>query len=169
MLLARQRNDCELLSPSLAQQDRNALSSHFKKIKVIFDGVLEIELSFFRSQEQNLTCEWLHKEIVNKINAKLSSPSDKTTKITAVYLETSPSNIQLDYWLTLPKKSISVLQDGQVLIARKVEENRKFAVDCEEGMMEITDFKILADIGWGGVSSVYLGNLLNISFTFTIN
>lgn len=134
-----------------------ALSAHFKHLTVIFENALEIEINIFRSEEKNLTIEWLHREIVQKINNELESEPGTYKRVTQIILEASPPNILLDYYLSLPKKSVFPIHDGQVLFARRPQPKQSNTMDDDEKTPSLDDFEVLSKLGWGKSSTVYLG------------
>mgnify|MGYP000860317424 CR=1 FL=1 len=142
-----------------------ALSAHFKKVKILFEDFIEVEVTIFRSEEKNLTCDWFHREALIKINNELRNHPSEMRRVTQLNFEAVPSNIMLDYWLSLPKKSIFLLQDGQTLIAREPQSKHFTSIDDDEDKaISLDDFDILSKIGRGGFSVVYLGiNFLCLS------
>ena len=113
---------------------------------------VKVQVDFPIEEQDNLTCEWLTSEAINKLAQNNLLNLDPKHPIIA--LQTIDNSITLDYWLSCSGRSLSVLKEGTILKpfygdnAYKIE-NQKISLDY---------FHNIKLIGAGGFSKVYLGN-----------
>ena len=114
------------------------------KIEIRIKDKTIMHLKIEKAHSSKLTCEWL----LNQVKKKFSSESAPRI----VGLKAVPVSLSLDYWLSMPTKTLEVLPSQVVLepiIARAREAKRKVGLQ---------DFEICGMLGKGGYSHVYLGN-----------
>jgi hypothetical protein len=97
----------------------NLLNPHSKN-KIIYIEVLNklIYLKIERDEEENLTCGWLLCEAIRKIQEFYAGIKhhEEFDAESVVCLQTKERNFALDYWLSCFERSVSVLNDGTILI-----------------------------------------------------
>jgi len=113
------------------------------------DGT-KVDIKFEVSEQENLTCGWLLSETIRQFTKKRLPDISESNNM--VMLQTVDGIITLDYWLSDPERSVSVLKDGTIL--------KPFYgnPDCQINKQKVTinDFHLLKLIGIGGTSKVYL-------------
>ena len=128
--------------------------NNLNKTKHIFveakDGT-RIDIKFDVSEQENLTCGWLLSETIREFTKRRLPDLNNATSM--VMLETVDGIITLDYWLSDPERSVSVLKDGTVL--KPVYSDPAFQIGKQK--VTINHFHILKLLGIGGTSKVYLG------------
>lgn len=134
---------------------RNPVTPEFKNINVIFEQSIQISITIPIKEEHKLTCAWLRQEIADRVNEDLQMRPGKKPLCSELTLQAMPQNLLLDYWLSLPNKTVSVLEDDQTLYAKPVQASKQSPVKSTN--VSLQNFDILSKIGWGGFSTVYLG------------
>ena len=84
-----------------------------KAFTIVADNGSKINILIKLSEQENLTCEWLVGEAMKKLAEHNLLKLDPNRPIVA--LQTLDKHIALDYWLSIPGRSISKLKDGLVL------------------------------------------------------
>lgn len=107
------------------------------------------------AEQEKLTCSWLVSEAMSQLAHEKLLQLDPRRPI--VSLQTVDHLISLDYWLSCPGKSISVLKDGLVLTPFYGDNNYKI----QGQKINLNYFHIVKLIGSGGFSKVYLGKFFS--------
>lgn len=128
-----------------------------RTIIVEYEEGRAIKISIPSSNKETLTCQWLFSEAIAKIREDARKRNIKIDTSKIIALKTKNLMILVDYWLSLPEKSLSVLEDGLVLVpvygfSRQVSEQKDFSQLSRE------DFLYEEQIGKGGFAQVFLGN-----------
>ena len=124
-----------------------------KTVFIRLEDGSQVKVSFDVAQQDKLTCEWLVSEAISQLAQEKLLKLDPRRPIVA--LQTLDHLIPLDYWLSCPGKSISVLKDGIVLTPFYGDNNFKI----QGQKVNLGFFHIVKLIGSGGFSKVYLSKL----------
>lgn len=153
-------------TPNLLKQTRTKVGpSH--TVLVEYGEDLVVKVSFPATEKGLLTCQWLVNETIIKIKEDVRRRNTKFDLANFVGLKTKNKISSLDYWLTLPNKSLSVFEEGLILLPvfavpkkpRELKEANQFTKN---------DFVYELQIGRGGFADVYLGKLKVISQAQTL-
>lgn len=98
------------------------------------------------------TCGWLLQEAKQKLQEAFPPENYEN----AVTLQTVNREYAVDHWLTLPKKSLSVIKDGTVL---KLFYKQEDGSTNQFEKVTLDSFIIETKLGYGAFSNVYLGNV----------
>ena len=142
-----QQNE-SLAQPKTQVKDQQDLE--VRNINVIFEQSVQLQISIPCKEEHKITCVWLRQEISKRINQELQMRPGMKPLSTELILETMPRNILLDYWLSLPQKTVFLLEEGQTLFARRAQPAKQSGLSRTN--VSLKDFEILSKIGWGGFS-----------------
>lgn len=127
-----------------------------KNIYIQYTPDLTISILVPSEKSKELTCGWLLKEA----NERLKEIDPKVKQYERILaLQTVDGKFAVDYWLTLPERSLSIIKDGTVLKAFYQQEVRS---KSEEGKISLENFVIESQIGKGAFSNVYLGKVTPI-------
>jgi len=121
-----------------------------KTVKVIYDSQLSIKLTIKKSEQESLTCHWLMQEVLRNLQSVSKQKDLKRDFSSFIKLKTQNKNIQLDYWLSLPDKSIAPLPHNITLLpVHSITNDRK-------GPVSQKDFEILTILAEGGSCDVFI-------------
>lgn len=131
-----------------------------KWVIVEYNNQLRIEVSFSRKNQHQLTCAWLFSQVLKQLSEEALAKHLLVDFSNFIALKTRSNHVLLDYWLTLPDKPIAPLRDGTVLVPYFRESQSKLLdlMEKDSSLVTLHDFDIVARIGRGGYSRVYLGN-----------
>ena len=147
-----------------------------KQIILEYDSDLVVHVVFRKSDDKKLSCEWLLREGLNNLKAIAERKNIKKDFSKVVAFRTKSMDLLIDYWLTLPKMNLTLIEDGTVLVpyfSTKPEKPEKperkshetISVDEEEDSSRharLADFEFLTLLGKGGFSKVFLGNVISL-------
>ena len=125
-----------------------------KTVKLIYDSQLTVKITFKKSDQDSLTCGWLLQEAVKSLTALCAQKNLERDYSSFIAMKTKQKNVQLDYLLSLPEKSLSQLPDSIVLLpihaAKPSHEHRN-------GQVTQNDFEILSILAEGSTCDVFIG------------
>ena len=83
---------------------------------IMFDMETKITIDFKKAAAGHLTCEWLVTEALNRVLER--GPNSRVMQSIPNYigLKTRDGNLAIDYWLTLPQKTLTVFENSMVLV-----------------------------------------------------
>lgn len=132
-----------------------------KTIKVVYDSQLSVKITVKKSEQESLTCDWLMQEVLKNL---VSISKQKKLEIdfsSFIKLKTKTKNVQMDYWLSLPEKSIAPLPHNIVLLPVHSVET---SMSHRKGQVCQNDFEVLTILAEGGSCDVFIGNRLKFFF-----
>ncbi len=134
-----------------------------KNVFIRLENGAQVKVSFEVALQDKLTCEWLVSEAISQLAQEKLLKLDPRRPIVA--LQTLDHLIPLDYYLSCPGKSISVLKEGMVLTPFYGDNNYKI----QGQKVNLSFFHIVKMIGSGGFSKVYLSKLFMNLGSFLTN
>lgn len=126
-------------------------SKDVKIVKINYDSQLTTKISYKKADQESLTCSWLLQEAVRALQAVAKQKNLQYDFTTFIGLKTQNKNIQLDYWLTLPEKTLVALPDTITLRAV-----HSIPRSTRKGQVSQNDFEILSILAEGASCSVYV-------------
>jgi len=138
----------ELKEPS----NPTKISKEVKTAKLIYDSQLTVKITYKKSEQESLTCGWLLQEALQSLNDLCKEKNLERDFKTLIAFKTKQKNVQLDYWLSLPKKSLCQLPDNAVLLpVHSVQP----ATQSRNGQVTQNDFEMLSILGEGCSCDVF--------------
>lgn len=149
----------------------SATLKDYKRVILEYDGDIRVKLIFKRRDALKFTCEWLLQEGLNQLQQIAEKKGIKKDFDRVAAFKTKSRNYLVDYYLTMPHKSLAFIKDGTVLVPffkRKpallinIDNDETQNKDQDFGVPKasLKDFEIITLLGKGGFSKVYLGNNL---------
>lgn len=137
-----------------------------KKFIVECGEDLKVEISFPKSKQGQYDCIWLFGQAIRLLADEAESKSISLDLTNVVALKTKSNSFMLDYWLTLPDKSLTPIPDGTILVPYIGESSPKDPINngIDASSVTVQDFDILHRIGKGGYARVFLGKAKYSSF-----
>ena len=142
-------------NPFLKAKDEKPDRSPNIVIQIRYGNELSTKIVLDRRSASERTCNWLRYEAERSLNRVDLDGRFSTEIKRMVCLKTVPPFLPLDYWLSLPEKTLDALPDKVLLepvIAPEKEETQ------EPNKVQLSDFEIYGMIGKGAFAKVYLGN-----------
>lgn len=128
-----------------------------KTIRIEYDDGLQVTLKIefgIAIPSGKYTTTWLLQEGKSQLEKSARSQGEEIDINSIAAFQTSDQNLEIDYRLTLPNKSLDVLPD-KITLAPYIGTKRL------NTNFVLKDFEIIKAIGRGGFSKVYLGNAAN--------
>lgn len=145
-------------SKSKSQQKAKGL----KRILIEYDSEVKVQVAFRKGDEAKHSCEWLLKEGVSNLQAVAEKKKLKKDFSKIVAFTTKSKNYLIDYWVTLPQKNLSIIEDGTVLVPyfKTIPATLSNTETKDDGTLKasLNDFEFITLLGKGGFSQVFLGN-----------
>jgi len=133
------------------------LKSPEMEIQIRYRNEISTKIVLERFKANDYTCSWLRREAERSLNRVDLQGRFKTEIARMVALKTVPTNLALDYLLTIGEKTLDILPDKillePIISPEKVETitNTK-----EHSKLTLSDFDIIGLLGTGKVSRIYL-------------
>lgn len=135
--------------------------NEMKTIIIEYNDTLKTEISFLRTLQNQLDCGWLFRQAVKQLSEEAVVKNVSIDLENIIALRTKSNNYTLDHWLTFPERSVAPINDGSILVAyikdTTVSTERRSFNEGDASSVSFKDFDLLAKIGKGGYSRVYLG------------
>lgn len=145
------------LTPTASMEN---LAAEYKRIILEYNAEINVTLFIKKSDLSKLSCEWLLEEAKREFKEIAAKKQVKIDVSTIVALRTKLGNHLIDYCLTLPEKTLAMLQDGVMLVPYFNKHPKGSQPQKNEGdipQAQLKDFEFLAFLGKGGFGRVYLG------------
>ena len=133
-------------------------------IIIEIDNNFRIKISLTAAEKELFTCQWLLSEAIHRIREEVKKRAIDLDISKIVALKTKNQILSLDYWLTFPNKTLSLFEDGIVLVpvfgySKTIREQKK-----QLSQLSRDDFVYEAQVGKGGFATVHLGNVVLVGF-----
>ena len=154
MLSKHENSTRESLDSKTKIPSKSDVDAKHRLIYLKYTDDIQVKLTLNQKDSTEHTTDWLLYEGREKLLSKAQSFGVSFDPETLVTFRTADQKLPIDYWLTLPGKSLDILENKAVLFPFFKEKKDP----SKKNRIKRRDFEIIKTIGRGGFSKVYLGN-----------